>query len=94
MTKKLLLYGANKYQINNNKETPIDFANKLGNDTMKTYFTGNPLYKIDKIKNKNYATFFTLLFSGCFVIKLFIYEHFWKSYFIDIFSFLSAIFYF
>ena len=87
MTKKLLLYGANKYQINNKKEAPIDFASKYGNDTMKKYFTGNPLYKIEKIKNRNYATFFTILFSGCFVLKLFIYEHFWKSYFIDIFCF-------
>ena len=93
MTKKLLLYGANKYQINNKKEAPIDFASKYGNDTMKKYFTGNPLCKIDKIKNKNYATFFTILFSGCFVLKLFIYEHFWKSYFIDIFCFFFLLYF-
>ena len=92
MTKKLLLYGANKYQINYKKETPIDFANKYGNDTMKKYFTVNPLYKIDSIKNKNYATFFTILFSGCFMLKLFIYEHFWKSYVIDIFCFFFLLY--
>ena len=93
ITKKLLLHGANKYQLNKRNETPIDIANKYGNDTMKNFFSNNPLHRIDKIKGKNYCNIFFLLFSGCFLLKFFIDEHFWKSYMCDIFCFLFFVYF-
>ena len=87
ITKKLLLYGANRDKLNNKQLTPIDYANKYGNYSMKNLFSNNPLYKIEKIKDSNNAKIFMLLYSGCFILKFVIYNYFWKSYIADILSF-------
>ena len=79
ITKKLLLYGSNKYKLNNKNITPIDYANKYGNHTMKNFFSNNPFYKIEKIKNKKYDKLFGIFFIGSFILKYFIQNHFWKS---------------
>ena len=89
IVKKILLYGGDRNQINNKDLTPIDYANKYGNYTMKNLFTNNPLKKVEKIKDKKNSILLFLLFFGCFVLKYFINHSFWKSYICDIFSFLT-----
>ena len=87
ITKKLLLYGGDRDKLNSKKLTPIDYANKYGNYSMKNLFTNNPIYKVEKIKDSNNVRICMLFFSGCFILKFFIYNYFWKSYIIDILSF-------
>ena len=87
IVKKLLLYGSDKNKENNKQLTPIDFANKYGNYSMKNLFTNNPIYKIETIKGKNNVKLLMLFFSGCFILKYLIYNYFWKSYVIDIICF-------
>ena len=93
ITKKLLLYGSNKYKLNNKNITPIDYANKYGNHTMKNFFSNNPFYKIEKIKNKKYDKLFGIFFIGSFILKYFIQNHFWKSFFFDIICFLYFLYF-
>ena len=93
ITKKLLLYGSNKYKLNNKNITPIDYANKYGNHTMKNFFSNNPFYKIEKIKNKKYDKLFGIFFIGSFILKYFIQNHFWKSFFFYIICFLYFLYF-
>ena len=93
IVKKLLLYGSDKNKLNNNNMTPIDYANKYGNNAMKNLFTKNPLYKIDQIKNKRHDKLLIIFFIGCFILKYFFYNNFWKSYIIDIFCLLFLIYF-
>ncbi len=93
ITKKLLLYGSNKYKLNNKNITPIDYANKYGNHTMKNFFSNNPFCEIEKIKNKKYDKLFGIFFIGSFILKYFIQNHFWKSFFFDIICFLYFLYF-
>ena len=87
IVKKILLHGGDRNQPNNKDLTPIDYANKYGNYTMKNLFTNNPLNKVEKIKDKKNDKLLFLLYFGCFVLKYSLYHSFWKSYIWDIFSF-------
>ena len=96
ITKKLLLYGGNKIQINNKNLSPIDYANKYSNNAMKNLFTNNPFYKVDNIKNQKHDDLFMLFFVGCFILKFFLYkkyDYFWKYYIIDIICFLYFLYF-
>ena len=92
IVKKILLHGGDRNQPNNKDLTPIDYANKYGNYTMKNLFTNNPLNKVEKIKDKKNDKLLFLLFFGCFVLKYSIYHSFWKSYIWDIFSFFTFLY--
>ena len=89
IVKKILLHGGDRNQPNNKDLTPIDYANKYGNYTMKNLFTNNPLNKVEKIKDKKNDKLLFLLYFGCFVLKYSLYHSFWKSYIWDIFSFFA-----
>ena len=93
IVKKLLLYGSDKNKVNNNDMTPIDYANKFGNNAMKNLFTNNPIYKIDKIKDKRHDKLLFIFFVGCFILKYIFYNYFWKSYIIDIFCLLFFLYF-
>ena len=93
ITKKLLLYGGNRDKLNSKNLTPIDYANKYGNYAMKNLFTRNPLYKIEKMKNKKQNNIFLLFFFGCFILKYIIYENCWKYYVFDIFCFFFFLYF-
>ena len=92
IVKKILLHGGDRNQPNNKDLTPIDYANKYGNYTMKNLFTNNPLNKVEKIKGKKNDKLLFLLFFGCFVLKYSIDHSFWKSYIWDIFSFFTFLY--
>ena len=93
ITKKLLLYGGNRDKLNSKNLTPIDYANKYGNFAMKNLFTRNPLYKIEKMKNKKQNNLFLFFFCGCFIVKYIIYENCWKYYVFDIFCFFFFLYF-
>ena len=92
IVKKILLHGGDRNQPNNKDLTPIDYANKYGNYTMKNLFTNNPLNKVEKIKDKKNDKLLFLLYFGCFVLKYSLYHSFWKSYIWDIFSFFAFLY--
>jgi len=92
IVKKILLHGGDRNQPNNKDLTPIDYANKYGNYTMKNLFTNNPLNKVEKIKDKKNDKLLFILFLGCFVLKYSLYHSFWKSYIYDILSFLTFLY--
>ena len=92
IVKKILLHGGDRNQPNNKDLTPIDYANKYGNYTMKNLFTNNPLNKVEKIKDKKNDKLLFLLYFGCFVLKYSLYHSFWKSYILDIFSFFAFLY--
>ena len=91
IVKKILLHGGDRNQPNNKDLTPIDYANKYGNYTMKNLFTNNPLNKVEKIKDKKNDKLLFLLYFGCFVLKYSLYHSFWDSYIWDIFSLFNYI---
>ena len=92
IVKKLLLYGADRNKLNKQNLTPVDYANKYGNYTMKNLFTNNPLYKIEKLKGIKHDKLFILFFFGCFILKYYIYNYFWKSYIFDIICFFMFLY--
>ena len=92
IVKKILLHGGDRNQPNNKDLTPIDYANKYGNYTMKNLFTNNPLNKVEKIKDKKNDKLLFLLYFGCFALKYSLYHSFWKSYIWDIFSFFAFLY--
>ena len=92
IVKKILLHGGDRNQPNNKDLTPIDYANKYGNYTMKNLFTNNPLNKVKKIKDKKNDKLLFLLYFGCFALKYSLYHSFWKSYIWDIFSFFAFLY--
>ena len=93
IVKKLLLYGADRNKLNNQKLSPIDYAYKYGNYAMKNLFTKNPLYKIEKLKGVKHDKLLILFFFGCFLLKYFIYNYFWKSYICDIICFFFFLYF-
>ena len=94
IAKKILLHGGDRNQQNNKDLTPIDYANKYGNYTMKNLFTNNPLNKVEKIKDRKNDKLLFLLFFGCFALKYCLSHSFWKSYILDIFSFFTFLYIF
>lgn len=93
IVKKLILYGGNKYKLNNDKLSPSDYSNKYGNATMKNYFTKNLCLKIESLKDKKYDKLFALVFFGCILLKYKMYSNFWKSYISDIFCFFFFLYF-
>jgi hypothetical protein len=93
IAKKILLYGGDRDKLNNKNLTPIDYSNKYGNYAMKNLFTNNPLYKVEKIKDKKQNNLFCLFFVVCFFLKIIIYGNIWKYYILDIFCFLFFIYF-
>lgn len=93
IVKKILLYGGNRNKLNNKNLSPIDYANKYGNYSMKNLFSNKPMSRIEKIKGRKHDNLLILLFIGCFLLKFWIYHYFWKSYIFDIISFLIFIYF-